>query len=214
MEFTDQKREDFITLFNLDTLKIYSTLNPYHSISTHSISLEDLHFEKKDIEPSSDSITYFEYETREGEKMYLLYLENRGLFLFYDLLHLFHHVKYSKTPYSDSFPMVKHKHLQIAVDMIDIVDNENIKHYKDWLKFGHIESNYHYEDIVSDEKERRPMITFQPKQPNSLPKKQIIDSFYYLIITKTFYSIFYYSKYEGYKIYNGHLSNLPKSERY
>ncbi len=98
--------------------------------------------------------------------------------------------------------------------MIDIVDNENIKHYKDWLKFGHIESNYHYEDIVSDEKERRPMIIFQPKQPNSLPKKQIIDSFYYLIVTKTFYSIFYYTKYEGYKIYNGHLSNLPKSERY
>ena len=54
--------------------------------------------------------------------------------------------------------------------------------------------NYHDndEDIVSDEKERRPMITFQPKQQNSLLKKQIIDSFYYLIITKTFYSIFYY----------------------
>jgi hypothetical protein len=107
----------------------------------------------------------------------------------------------SKKFHCDLFPCVRWKHYQITLEYINHPDDENIKHF-DWLKCGHIESNYHYESRTED------LVTFLPKKESiEIPKKQIIDSFQYLFITPTFYSIFYY-EHGKYKIYNGCLSNL------
>ena len=116
-----------------------------------------------------------------------------------------------KNPYkcnSDIFPCLRWKHYRITQEYIDKPDGENILHYQDWLKCGHIESNYHYEDINN---EKKPLITFtESKRDTESPKKQIIDSFQYLFVTPTFYSIFYYD-HGKYKIFNGPISTFESS---
>jgi hypothetical protein len=194
-----------ILLFNQDVLEPHWCLNPFYSHSSSiPISIQDLHFEKKWIKPTPDMIFYFTYKTREGDILYLLYQENKGFFIFTSLSKMIENIQFSKLFNDDLFPCMRIKHYMITQKYINTPDDENIKHY-DWLKCGHIESNYHYEKM-------KDLVTFCSKtEKNEISKKQIIDSFQYLLVTPTFYSIFYY-EHKKYKIYNQHISQFQKPE--
>lgn len=192
-------------LFNQEIFECYSCINPYFSIS--SFNMQDLHFEKGCEKPSPDIILYFYYQTREGKELYFYYRQNDGFSLYHSLSEMYQCIQNHEVYNDDAFPCLKWKHYRIAKEYIDRPDGENILHYQDWLKCAHIESNYSYEEI------KNPLITFHHYQENKReenPKRQIIDSFQYLFVTPTFYSIFYYD-HGKYKIYNAHISSFESS---
>jgi hypothetical protein len=195
--------EESFLLFNKEVFECYSCINPY--FSTSSLNMQDLHFEKGCEKPSPDRILYFYYRTREGKELYLFYRQNHGFSLYHSLSDMYRCIK-NHEYFHDEFPCLKWKHYRIAKEYIDHPDGENIIHYQNWLKCAHIESNYHYKTG------KTPLITFQEKTKTEeeTPQKQIIDSFQYLFVTPTFYSIFYY-EYGKYKIYNAPLSTFESS---
>lgn len=195
--------EESFLLFNKEVFECYSCINPYFSMT--SFNIQDLHFEKGCEKPSPDRILYFYYKTREGKEIYFLYHQDHGFRIFHSLTDMYRCIQNNEHFQDDQFPCLRRKHYRITMEYINHPDGENILHYQGWLKCGHIESNYSYEKI--------PLITFQEKkreEDEEKPKRQIIDSFQYLFVTPTFYSIFYY-EHGKYKIYNAHISSFEKS---
>lgn len=194
--------EESFLLFNKEVFECYSCINPY--FSTSSLNMQDLHFEKRCEKPSPDRILYFYYRTHEGKELYLFYQQHHGFRLYHSISDMYEGIQDNKHFQDDPFPCLKWKHYRITTECIDHPDGKNILHYKGWLKCGHIESNYSYEKI--------PLITFEEKkrEEEEVPKKQIIDSFQYLFISPTFYSIFYYD-HGKYKIFNNHISSFNSS---
>lgn len=189
-------------LFNEEIFECYSCINPFFPAS--SFHIQDLHFEKGCEKPSSDRIIYFYYRTREGKEMYFYYHE-QGFRLYHSLSEMYRGIQNHEYYHDDLFPCMRWKHYRITKEYIDKPDGENILHYQGWLKCGHIESNYSYEKISI------PLITFEKREEKEISKKQIIDSFQYLFVTPTFYSIFYYD-HGKYKIFNRDISSFKSSD--
>jgi hypothetical protein len=192
-------------LFNQEIFECYSCINPY--FPSYSFQIQDLHFEKECVKPSADRIIYFYYQTRDGKELYFLYRQEHGFCLYKSLSEMYRAIQNHESFQDDIFPCLKWKHYKITKEYIHHPDGENIIHYQDWLKCGHIESNYYYE---TDE---NCLITFQEKKSideREIPKKQMIDSFQYLFVTPHFYSIFYYD-HGKYKIYNAPIYSFDSS---
>ena len=145
---------------------------------------DDEHTNKPYIIPFIQYFTLF--NRSENENIYLLYSPKRGLKLFETFTELVFSFQedFYETP---RCPIVNMRHITSTVRLMEKNrEDENICKFDEiGLKIGHIETNY-----------------------ISIQNKSVVHDYQYLFVFPESYSILFYERGLGYKIYNGKTENL------